>query len=234
MTASLASGSEDAMFPATTRPATSAPPTRSAAPSPAPRPTPTATPKPTATVPIKGNGKVAQVVVPGQDSGGTGRVVTYAFEIEGGLPIDRTAAATLVGSTLRDSRGWQPVKHVRFVQVSPSQRARGVKPDITISLVSPDRTDRWCAPLKTEGLWSCANKDRAVINARRWVGGVQGFSAKPRSDYQSYVLNHEVGHELGHGHVGCPGEGKLAPVMMQQSMGLKGCRPNVWPATLRG
>ena len=43
------------------------------------------------------------------------------------------------------------------------------------------------------------------------------------------VVNHETGHWLGRGHAGCPRPGALAPVMMQQSKGLDGCRLNPWP-----
>jgi hypothetical protein len=45
------------------------------------------------------------------------------------------------------------------------------------------------------------------------------------------VVNHETGHWLGLGHAGCPGRGRLAPVMMQQSKGLGGCRFNPFPTS---
>jgi hypothetical protein len=40
----------------------------------------------------------------------------------------------------------------------------------------------------------------------------------------------ETGHWLGHGHASCPGRGRPAPVMVQQSKGTGGCRLNPRPA----
>ena len=43
------------------------------------------------------------------------------------------------------------------------------------------------------------------------------------------VINHEVGHWLGHGHETCATKGGPAAVMQQQSIDLEGCRFNPWP-----
>ena len=67
-----------------------------------------------------------------------------------------------------------------------------------------------------------------MINLERWTHAVPEY----RGDvplYRQYVINHEVGHGLGLGHQRCPGPGRLAPVMQQQTLGLDGCLPNGSP-----
>jgi hypothetical protein len=60
---------------------------------------------------------------------------------------------------------------------------------------------------------------RVVINLARWVRG--GLAYGPDiGTYRQYAINHEVGHAVGNGHVGCPENGAFAPVMMQQSFGV--------------
>ncbi|MBB2913681.1 hypothetical protein FHS43_004990 [Streptosporangium becharense] len=147
-----------------------------------------------------------------------GKVIRYIVEVERGLPFDVAEFADEVHRILNDPRGWG----FRFKRVS-----RGpVK--IRVSLSSPAMTDRRCLPMQTVGVLSCWNGGRAVINAMRWNSGTEGYGRDVAS-YREYVINHEVGHGLGHGHVSCPGPGRRAPVMLQQTKSLYGCRPNPWP-----
>jgi hypothetical protein len=73
-----------------------------------------------------------------------------------------------------------------------------------------------------------------MINAFRWAQGAETFGAARVHEYRQMLINHEVGHRLGHSHVGCPKQGAPAPVMMQQTkfLSLDGgptCKPNPWP-----
>ena len=179
------------------------------------------------TVPEKGNGEFTVLRVPGKDTSRSGRTVRYTVEVEGGLKgVDAKEFASEVRSVLRSTRGWEPVDKVHFVNVSPAQDRRGADVDIRVTLTSPTTTDELCAPLQTNGQVSCWNGERSVINVRRWLLGAESYG-DDLAQYRVYLLNHEIGHGLGHGHVECPGPGERAPVMLQQTFGLEGCTK--WP-----
>ena len=78
---------------------------------------------------------------------------------------------------------------------------------------------------------SCRSTGRAIIYLDRWRLSAPPYAAAkvPLAVYRQYVINHEVGHELGHGHQGCPKRGGPAPVMVQQTLTLRGCVPYAWP-----
>lgn len=157
------------------------------------------------------------------------RVVRYTLEVEDGIDADAAGFAATVAGVLSDGRGWQAVDGVRFVNVTPAQDAKKAKVDLRITLASPETTDELCAPLDTRGEVSCHARGRAVLNQRRWLLGVEAYG-DDLEGYRTYLVNHEVGHGLGHGHESCTGDGKDAPVMMQQTYGVKACEPWPWPA----
>jgi len=145
----------------------------------------------------------------------------YRVEVE--KDIKGVAPATFaqaVGATLADPRGWTAGGHWRFQQVGPSQH-----PDLTIYLATPDTRDDLCDDVP-DGYTSCRNGANVVLNIARWVKGVPFIGLRT---YRQYMVNHEVGHKLGNVHQLCPGPGKPAPVMQQQTLGLHGCKPNPWP-----
>ncbi len=153
---------------------------------------------------------------------GGSHAVTYSLEVEQGLPLRLAEVARVVESVLDDPRGWSAVGSRAPQRVSTT-------PEIRIRLASPETADRLCLPLDTGGRLSCRNGDIVVLNAWRWVNGAETYGRDLRA-YRQYMVNHEFGHALGNGHVTCPGRGERAPVMLQQTKGLDGCRPNPWPA----
>lgn len=192
----------------------------------APTATPAAGSRP---VPVAGTGRVDAVALPAiaAPTVNPRRTVRIGLQAERGAGVDVAEAATIISATLGDARGWQNHDQVRFRVVPPEALAAG-DVDVTIVLASPTLTDDLCAPLRTRGRVSCFNGRKVVLNVRRWMEGVPGYGTDLAA-YRQYMVNHEVGHGLYHGHVECPRPGAVAPIMLQQSKGLDGCRPNPWP-----
>lgn len=170
----------------------------------------------------KGIGNAKPVAVPEGLTPGKGEKFTYSIEIDEGLPVDAEEFSKAVSAILNDPRGWGR----NFVQVADPAKA-----DTRMVLASPNLVDELCAPLKTMGKTSCNNNGRTVINIERWAYGSTEFlqSGGSLEDYRTYVINHEMGHALGHGHEDCTSIGAPAPVMQQQILDMKGCKTNPWP-----
>jgi hypothetical protein len=174
-----------------------------------------------------GNGALTAVAVPDGPLKASGRAVRYSLEVEGGIPVNPAEVAEAIRSVLTDDRGWQTTDGIRFVPVGPGEVASGADIDIRITLASPALTAKLCAPLNvTAQQVSCWNGGRSVLNLTRWMLGSETYGGDLAA-YQVYLVNHEVGHGLGHQHVSCPAPGQRAPVMVQQTKSLEGCV--AWP-----
>ncbi|MFF0450107.1 DUF3152 domain-containing protein [Streptomyces sp. NPDC004609] len=170
--------------------------------------------------------------VPGVDKApGKGRKVRYRVDVEKGLGMDGVLFAAAVQRTLNDERSWANGGAMTFERISSGD------PKFVVTLASPGTTDVWCAKsgLNTSiDKVSCdsASTDRVMINAYRWAQGSDTYGLGAMFAYRQMLINHEVGHRLGHGHVSCRTEGALAPVMQQQTKSLDidgiACRPNPW------
>jgi len=161
--------------------------------------------------------------VPGSGAvAGTGPLLRYRVGVEAGLALDAACFAAAVEGVLGDGRGWIGTGEVAFRRVDTEPA------DFVIVLASPATTDRLCAPLQTNGRYSCRNGNLVVLNARRWEEGADAFGTDV-DGYRRYMVNHEVGHRLGRHHLSCPASGEPAPVMMPQTKGVGGCTPNPWP-----
>ena len=152
-----------------------------------------------------------------------GALIRYDVQVEDGLFIDPDKAAVLVQSVLDDKRSWRGTRRSRFDLTPVGQSAT-----LHAYIVTPRTTDRLCAPYLTRGEVSCQNGRLVVLNAKRWLLGADSYGSD-LTNYRRYLINHEFGHALGKHHVDCPGPGRLAPVMMQQTKGLGACRKNPWP-----
>jgi hypothetical protein len=195
-------------------------------------------------------------VVPGSGPKvGSGKLFTYTVEVEDGIDPssyagDDAFAAAVEGTLSDPKKGWTWDGKIALQRVD----GNFPNPSFKVSLTTPETTHRPDAcgfQIKFEA--SCYRKSlgRVLINLARWVRGAKAFNAD-MTGYRQYAINHEVGHALGNQHVGCGGEGKPAPVMMQQSFGVddnyvsmlndipggdKGkvakdgltCVPNAWP-----
>lgn len=171
--------------------------------------------------PDAGSGRL--VTVAGERAAeGKGTVRTFRVQVERGLPIDGTRFADFVYTVLNDPKGWGAGGRMTFARTDGAS-------DFRIVLASPQTSAAMCRPLRTRGTLSCRQGNAAILTVYRWAKGTADYGTN-LTGYRQYLVNHEVGHYLGHHqHLPCPGPGRPAPVMMQQTKGLKGCTQNPWP-----
>lgn len=152
---------------------------------------------------------------------GRGRVFTYTVKTDGSSSSVAEFSA-LANQTLNDPRGWAKLG-VSFQEVPSGGQ-------FNLILAAAERVPTY-APGACSAEWSCRVGVSVIINETRWNGATPAWNAAGGGlrDYRHMVINHEVGHWLGHGHLQCGGAGQLAPVMQQQSMDLQGCKFNPWP-----
>ena len=146
----------------------------------------------------------------------------YGIKIEPSLGLDPLCIKNLMFLILNNDLGWTNVVEKSFQLTSVEDS------DYVYIFASPEKTDELCAPIETNSIYSCRNENNIVLNFYRWQEGAVDLN-NDMETYRIYLINHETGHILGWGHVGCPKEGAIAPVMMQQSKGTDGCVPYGWP-----
>jgi len=151
------------------------------------------------------------------------KVVYYKTAVWGTVKADFTDFRAKVNETLNDKRGWSRA-NLRFVEVKSGY-------DLTVVLSDGAHLD---FPGCSSAL-SCtdSNRNYVIINDERWRTGTEASRANNMNqrDYQHMVVNHEMGHWLGHhAHATGCSSGGPAPLMLQQSTGLRGCSSmNAWP-----
>ena len=149
--------------------------------------------------------------------------LNYGIKIGPSLGLNPLCIKNLLFLILNNDLGWTNVAKKSFQLTSVEDS------DYVYIFASPEKTDELCAPIETNSIYSCRNEENIVLNFFRWQEGAEDFK-NDMETYRIYLINHETGHILGWKHVGCPKEGAIAPVMMQQSKGTDGCIPYGWPA----
>jgi hypothetical protein len=151
------------------------------------------------------------------------RTVTYHVETRGRITTSRAEFEKLAKATYDDPRGWRGAG-IRFRPV-----AKGGS--FTLVLAQAGLVPSFSSSCSST--WSCRVGRYVIINQDRWKNASPAWNAAHLAlrSYRHMVVNHETGHWLGLGHATCPGRGRLAPVMQQQSKGLQGCRFNPFPTT---
>jgi hypothetical protein len=183
-------------------------------------------------VPTRATGKFVYAPGRGGVLGTGGTLRRFRVAVEQGSYEDPGIFAAQVEATLGDARSWVGGGRLRLQRVGGREAH-----DFTVYLATRDTAGTMCARgginIRVRGrpYTSCRATGKAIINLDRWRMSAKPYtSAKvPLTVYRQYVINHEVGHELGHHHEGCPKRGGPAPVMVQQTLTLRGCVPYAWP-----
>ncbi|MEV2210201.1 DUF3152 domain-containing protein [Streptomyces sp. NPDC050997] len=165
----------------------------------------------------------------GSGTVGKGKTLRYRVDVEDGLDLSSGEVASEVERILADRRGWTADGRSAFQRVSSGTT------DFAVRVATPGTVDKICGQygLDTGGEVNCNVGQNVMVNLKRWELATPVY-AKDVTAYRALIINHEVGHFLGQGHVGCPGKGQPAPAMMQQIKGMNGCVPNVWPYDEKG
>ncbi|MGA3563045.1 DUF3152 domain-containing protein [Melissospora conviva] len=182
-------------------------------------------------VPSEGTGRFAYADAGAEQFGTAGPLRRYRVAVERGAQEHVEDFAAAVDRALGDEQSWTAGGALRLRRVGGDDRH-----DFTVHLATPATAGRMCArggiDISVSGrpYTSCRLPGQVVINLDRWRLSVSDYIAwgTPLDTYRTYVVNHEVGHELGYGHEACPGKGRAAPVMMQQTLFLDGCVPSPW------
>lgn len=152
----------------------------------------------------------------------------YTITVDDNTKCSSTSFIKIVDSILSDPRTWSKYTFINTSNVSKSNLPKKLDENnsFKIILCVPEIIKKEC---NFHGL-SCTNMRTKIvyINSNRWKRGAKksGYSLK---DYRIYLINHEVGHVLGHLHKKCNGKGKKIPVMNQATKGIGTCKPNIWP-----
>ncbi|MCL2174218.1 DUF3152 domain-containing protein [Candidatus Saccharibacteria bacterium] len=168
--------------------------------------------------------KIAREAAAKKTNQGNSKRVTYSIAIKGSPESSLNEFRAQAAETLSDARGWARTG-ISFHEVSSGG-------DFTLWLSEAALVPSF-QPSICSTVYSCSIGRNVIINDARWRGATDSWNNAGGGlrDYRHMVINHEVGHFLGHrdNERVCGGAGQLAPLMQQQSIDLRGCTFNPWP-----
>jgi hypothetical protein len=141
------------------------------------------------------------------------KTYSYCVSLRGVSDAELSGFQNKIASVLNAASGWSLDNRVAFVKVDSGCNFR-----VWLS----DASQMPSFGAICDSMWSCAVSPNVIINYDRWRNASTAWNNAGGSleDYRAMVINHEVGHWLGFGHLNCGGAGQLAPVMQQQSINL--------------
>lgn len=154
---------------------------------------------------------------------GTSVTRTYCTAVNG---VSASALDDLIGklaATYSDTRGWNNNGKIAFKHVTSGCEYKVV-------IAAPGLMTSYGAIC--DDYYNCQVGNSVIINNDRWLYATDPWKKTGQNleTYRLLIINHETGHRLGfRDNPTCPGAGQPAPVMMQQSIDLKGCVFNTWP-----
>jgi len=170
------------------------------------------------------------------------RTFYYKVEARGEPEADFEDFKVKAAETLTDARGWVRGGY-HFVQLSEAGEVldANLQPvydetgavtyaeaDFTLYLSESSTFSEYDFLCSTKV--SCTYEDMVMINDARWRTSNDGWILGLRN-YQHTVVNHEVGHWLGHHHDDtCAGKGQPALILATHAAEPEGgCIQNAWP-----
>jgi hypothetical protein len=150
-------------------------------------------------------------------------VRTYCTAVRG---VSGGVLDELIGklaATYNDARGWNNNGQIAFEHTDSGCQ-------YTVWMSAPSQMGTFGAIC--DDYYNCQVGSNVVLNYDRWTSATDPWNAThgTMEDYRILMIDHETGHRLGFlDNPSCPSPGQPAPVMMQQSIDLKGCVFNIWP-----
>jgi len=148
---------------------------------------------------------------------------TYCTNVRG---VSNAVLEELQGklaATYADTRGWNDSGQIAFKHVTSGCQ-------YTVWMAASSQMTSFGSIC--DNYYNCQIGTNVVMNYDRWTSATPPWNQAGGSleDYHTLMIDHETGHRLGfRDNPTCPGAGQPAPVMMQQSIDLKGCVFNIWP-----